>query len=135
MTNNLDDILKKEDDFFELYNLSLRCYGKRNPHYLIWCGYIDIPNEHGFCVNNFDPNTLSVHGGITYVAEGVDFMTIGFDCGHHTDLIPNIDIGYYGTYREIKYVKSELLNLAIQIHNIDKSYNDKMVDYILNINK
>lgn len=67
-----------------------------------WCGYVKIPMNIATTIlkeecDSYDNwNTLiNVHGGITYGGETKDgFIVIGFDCGHHGDLIPTMKVHF-----------------------------------------
>jgi hypothetical protein len=78
------------------------------------------------------PQTLiQVHGGLTYSAgcqEDTEICHVpaegrsghvwwfGFDCAHYGDLIPGVvDLYSFRTYRDIAYVRAEVVSLARQL--------------------
>lgn len=102
-----------------------------------WCGYVGVPE--GNLLYGVDPDflgeRLQVHGGITWAGGGLQLVElelplwwIGFDCGHHQDLIPNIvwlrrelmmsDPPYEEFYRDVEYVGAETESLARQVSEL-----------------
>jgi hypothetical protein len=83
---------------------------------------------------------LSVHGGITFsdsCQEGglichVDeedkrpIWWFGFDCSHAWDISPKMDsitqvrVGRESVYRDIRYVRKEIRDLAKQLHDLEQ---------------
>jgi hypothetical protein len=100
-----------------------------------WCGYITVPRAHPWaqaactgedgapappCENRL-LWAIEAHGGCTYAefeADGDGGVTVGFDCAHMGDAPPPWDAGqspsWGGEYRDLAYVRSELLSLAEQ---------------------
>ncbi len=81
----------------------------------------------GFSNDDLD---LQAHGGLTYNSyDNNNNWVIGFDCAHYQDLSPyfllneeeKYSFGQRGTYRDMKYVKSECENLAEQASKFSKS--------------
>jgi len=115
-----------------------------------FCGYCTIPFGHVlFTSNNYSSidspiNEFEVHGGITYDrTEEDESRKIGFDCAHHMDIVPSMELmnatipeiieiqKLYPTpdfmkksYKNIEFVINECKNLAIQINNY-KECHDK----------
>ena len=134
----------------------------------ILCGYVNIPvdNEKGksllkikkklnqYVFNNIHIDYIgeldkyfTIHGGVTYfeekISNGKEYVSIGFDCGHVNDLIPNLggtpeifkSMGVpkrlidqfkekYSqkqneTYKDIPFVEKELKGLVDQIIKYD----------------
>ena len=72
------------------------------------CGYVKLPV--GF--KDFNEESFSVHGGITYNEDG----WVGFDCAHSQDFIPGRPFSSgLSSYKTIAFVKSELESLCHQI--------------------
>lgn len=80
-------------------------------------------------------DNITVHGGLTYSGEDPSHKTkdkwfLGFDCSHYNDLTPGLllyaspdylsNMVSTQTYRDIDYVKAEILALALQLHAIEK---------------
>lgn len=111
------------------------------------CGYVGVPPDHPLFKKDYDEADVSVHGGLTFAAmcnpeekedEGICHVPgpgepdhawwLGFDCGHHMDLIPYrpnakgleafAGVMRHGTYRDIAYVTEEVTNLAKQLKEI-----------------
>lgn len=122
----------------------LDCLAVRN-HMGNWCGYAGVlPGHlwHGKQYDEVDPHP-EVHGGLTYsdfCMEGAEdgpgvchvpapgrpakVWWLGFDCGHHMDVIPRfIEQGYpelalgsyLPEYRTFEYVQEQCAHLASQI--------------------
>lgn len=84
-------------------------------------GYVVIPLGHRLYRKYYDDINLEVHGGLTFsgdnfIQENGEYM-IGFDTGHHKDLIPNWEYthGPTETYRSFDYVKTEIEKMIEQI--------------------
>lgn len=91
------------------------------------CGYVGVPETHKlFEKNYFDVDFFDVHGGLTYSAKCIGHICheveendddniwwFGFDYAHADDLIPHYQFG--GQYRNIAYVRAEVLSLAKQL--------------------
>jgi hypothetical protein len=124
----------------------LPCLVKRN-RLGAWCGYVGVTEEHplfGKDYNDVDGWSdeplaeIAVHGGLTYSGfcqtdcdeahaichipepgESDHVWWFGFDCGHHSDLCPEMAARYpdlaYGTYRDIDYVQIVTTDLAAQL--------------------
>ena len=94
---------------------------------LALCGYITLTPDNTLYGIGYDDLDLHAHGGLTYNSYDEDNWIIGFDCAHYQDLCPyyilkdDYDFGQRGTYRDMKYVKSECENLAEQASKFSKS--------------
>lgn len=84
---------------------------KRHPEMGHLNGYINVPadiTEEKFnAIENFS------HGGITYDEHEGDYIVLGFDCAHYSDMIPYYTI--YSSddhYRDLKYVLNVLKDMA-----------------------
>lgn len=54
----------------------------------------------------------------------LDVLCVGFDCAHLGDLIPGIPLslgGGRGTYRDLAYVRAEVMCLALQLAEVSPS--------------
>lgn len=96
------------------------CEVKRHPELGHLCGYVYMGAHHPLA-SVTEPD-LAVHGGITYN----DGKKMGFDCGHAGDVSPYIHTrykfsnpGYSEVYRNIRFVKDQLDNLAAQLRAVD----------------
>lgn len=115
---------------------------------LILCGYIHINRDNSLWGMSYDDvykYDIDVHGGLTYhgAYDGYDdnTWTLGFDCGHHGDLIPyyvandhlyNI-LDVSGTYRDMIYVINEVEQLAEQVSKYSLSeMRVKKIDNLIN---
>jgi hypothetical protein len=98
-----------------------------------WCGYVAVPNGHPWHDRGYDDVEADVHGGLTYaehcrsdILEGEEVgichaaedrrskvRWFGFDCAHWQDRTPFVD----GVYRDVGYVRKEVLSLAQQAAN------------------
>jgi hypothetical protein len=120
---NLDQIIKKEGDFYKWTytssnGLDVDCFLRRNPTTLTLCGYVILTSDNKLYRLDYDEiytkMLISVHGGLTYSDEGEDGWVIGFDCAHAGDLCPAfayID----GIYRTKEFVISECHKLAEEV--------------------
>ena len=100
-----------------------------------WNGYVDIPkgnpyfpdpdapkDEYGHLVEaTFDPESLDVHGGVTYAqlsADGQSFR-IGFDTAHSFDGManpdPRFEAVHRGEFRTHAYVVEQIKGLILQL--------------------
>lgn len=114
------DRLEFEYDGFQC--LILRCPESKHLN-----GYVGLPKWHPYYGRNYDDMDVDVHGGLTFSQEGdggnwaSGSWWIGFDCAHYGDLIPQwlLMIGRKAradeTYRNIEYVKGELMCLVKQL--------------------
>jgi hypothetical protein len=67
-----------------------KCELKRNMRHGAWCGYVTIPKDAIEKGSFFNPDSIEVHGGITYQQENHkdNTVTIGFDTAHGYDYNP-----------------------------------------------
>ena len=95
-----------------------------------WCGYLTVPKSHPWVQaacrapdgNWTEPDenrlSLDVHGGCTYAELQKDGgLKVGFDCAHGSDGRPPWSqerSSLWGTYRDLGYVRAQLLSLAEQ---------------------
>ena len=101
-----------------------------------WCGYVGVDQTSSLYGKDYmdiekSEIDFSVHGGLTYssfcqgrvcheVEPGEDdqIWWLGFDCCHSGDLTAIMHRPYHATteiYRDVDYVKREVVNLARQI--------------------
>lgn len=79
-----------------------------------WNGYVTLPQG----LDAPDPDTLSVHGGITYTGTKDGCVVYGFDTAHmgdYTPLVPMPDIFGQMIYRSHAFVLSECERLCRQL--------------------
>lgn len=123
------------------------CLALRSPHLGQWCGYVAVPADHPLHGAGWDDLDLWAHGGVNYSAPCTDsdepareqichvptethddLWWFGFDCAHHTDLVPGIVAAFTEpefqelftrnhTYRTIEYVQLVTAALARQLHS------------------
>lgn len=112
------------------------CEIHRHPELLHLNGYVYVPNGHpchGMDYN--DGNDLvSVHGGLTYSEKLDRGKKFGFDTSHAGDLSPGLLLTMldadkerdwswkYDVYRDWNYVKTEVENLAVQLHKVSQEF-------------
>ncbi len=89
-----------------------------------WCGYVGVPVGHKAYQVHYDDIDVDVHGGLTYSDSGkhggerpAGYWWVGFDCGHHMDLLPGMfKHGLRtGTYKDMTYAREETERLAKQL--------------------
>jgi hypothetical protein len=95
---------------------------RQYPGYL--CGYVGLPVSDIRNGEHYDSDIftgISVHGGLTYsgfVDPESKRWFLGFDCAHHLDKwwfnSKILDLGN-GVYRNIDYVKAEVVSLKEQL--------------------
>lgn len=98
------------------------------------CGYLRLPEGHPWIGKGTIDVPASVHGGITWSNNFLGFddvdngsWWIGFDCAHWNDsyirddldprlqeLLPGLRRVQMGIFRDVDYVKGELVKLAAQ---------------------
>jgi len=139
MMNNdkLKKIIESEGNFYEWTN-TLKCFIQRN-QMDVWCGYVTIPKS--FPLDFKKEINLDCHGGVTYQDINTDGdLVVGFDCGHHGDLIPSLKlndlklliIDDFSTYRDKQYVISEVNSMVDQVIHIVEVNRHLRIDEILN---
>lgn len=90
-------------------------------------GYVGIDSTHFLFGKDYDKANDkfddSVHGGLTYSGkgDGNNFWWFGFDTAHYYDYVPGINIGgaINSDYRDVEYIKRELVNLCILLDNAE----------------
>jgi hypothetical protein len=93
---------------------------KRMLKYGCWTGFITVPSDHPWSISH---NSITVHGGVTYYKNTIKGISVGFDCAHFGDALPQwasrsqMD---YGEYRDINFVIGELKELAKQAKQASK---------------
>lgn len=115
--------IKTEGDYHEwIFNTesgsSYKCQVIRNKHLKHLCGYVILTKDNKFYGKDYDHIPVQVHGGLTFSDEVNGEWLIGFDCAHHNDITPNIELNYQSngaTYKDMDFVKSECESLAEQI--------------------
>lgn len=89
------------------------------------CGYVGLPKGHPAYGEDYDNIDVVVHGGLTYSDEDTkdSLYWVGFDCAHMNDLVPGLAAmmsNSGGTYRDMEYVKGEVISLAKQLKDMVK---------------
>lgn len=134
-----------ETNELEFEYRSYKCQISRNPLHGFLKGYVFIP-IHSLCSDPDIYYELDVHGGMTFSQEhevnGLSFFILGFDCAHLQDLMPSETCEYHvenkrimgefsytpnnlfpeKTYKNIEFVKNELMKLVDQM--IEKEKNE-----------
>lgn len=121
-----------EPDHREFMYKGYNCVINRTESLGHLCGYVDIPeNSRFYGVKFLELPDINVHGGITFS----DFVNtkgkghvwrIGFDCAHAWDICPYDStnaiefMGMYKQYRNIHFVKTEILAMVDQIIELEK---------------
>ncbi len=107
------------------------------------CGYVAVPPGHPWYDQGYDDVDVRVHGGLTYSGrcaghichvpkpgEPDDVYWLGFDCGHSGDLSPKflelmkssgiapLTGMYAETYKDVEYVRGEVMKLARQAKDV-----------------
>lgn len=112
-----------------------------------WCGYVALEPDHPYYGKHYEEAPVEVHGGLTFADfcmedgrpqgervchierhPGVKVWWLGFDCGHHMDLVPGMTpmaatlnslTESFGAgdeqYRDLDYVTRETVGLAVQL--------------------
>jgi len=97
------------------------CEIRRND-LLFLCGYVKLDKDNPYYNVDSDDIPCTVHGGVNYTNKEDEFWVIGFDCGHHNDLVPYFILNNMrlndATYRNMSYVSSECENLAEQLSQL-----------------
>jgi hypothetical protein len=113
------------------------------------CGYVGVPEDHPLYslhysdpifTEHVSPDGIQVHGGLTYsdkTSRAREVYTgsaqeegwlFGFDCAHYRDFLPAIDgklkelrlLSFREKkYRDIDYVKAQVISLAAQLKSAD----------------
>lgn len=111
----LNKIIESEGDYFEWIN-HFKCFIRRNP-IKAWCGYVLISKDYPI-----DSDTIidvDCHGGVTYHNFDERGLTIGFDCAHAGDIIPNLDLFWSdhdgNVYRTKEFAVDEVNKMVQQI--------------------
>lgn len=99
-----------------------------------YCGYVGVPSSHpwfGAGYSDLPDYGPEVHGGLTFAGESrgtaEGYWWFGFDCAHAGDYLPrkygiaSVDRPIAGdVYRDLDYVRSEVLSLAKQLADVSK---------------
>jgi len=111
----LNKIIESEGDYFEWKN-QFKCFIIRNP-IKAWCGYVLISKDYPI-----DSDTIidvDCHGGVTYHKFDEKGLTIGFDCAHAGDIVPNLDLFWSdddgNVYRTKEFAIDEVNKMVQQI--------------------
>jgi len=93
------------------------------------CGYVKLTKDDTFYNVHYDDLPIKAHGGVTYSQLEDDLWVIGFDCGHHGDLIPTSEyFDRIGIYRDMEYVSRWCEHICEQLSekNIHLSRDNKI---------
>lgn len=84
---------------------------KRHPQSGHLNGYINVPTD--ITEEKFNAIENLSHGGITYDEQEGDYIVLGFDCAHYSDMTPYAVISFSDShYRDLKYVLNTLKDMA-----------------------
>lgn len=117
----------KEEDYYKFEIKGFTCKIVRHPSLKHLCGYVHLkPNNVLYGIDYYYID-VDVHGGITFSAQKGSNWVIGFDCCHANDLVPQTymlfkDVPFFHraeVYRNVQFVKNELLNLVNQLIEFD----------------
>lgn len=123
---------ENEPDELDFEENNMICAIRRVSKMRHLCGYIAIDKNHALTKSNYNDIPVEVHGGLTYgqIGDGIylsnKYFWFGFDCAHAGDFCPsdyNIinQTSSEDTYKNIQYVKNELLNLSCQFNKLMNS--------------
>lgn len=123
------DIKNKGDepDFYKFRYKGYTCLIKRMLSFsLHLCGYVILDEDNKLYGKDYEEEVvenLEVHGGITFTEPiKEEKWMIGFDCAHYDDVCPETVALWgsdSGTYKDMWFVKSELIKLVDQIDHLD----------------
>lgn len=109
------------------------------------CGYVAIPYEHPWVLEEELGDKSNVHGGITFSEGTNEEWIVGFDCAHSGDIIPSLpvtddflerhlinlplsedQINSYkmikllrkSTYKNMNFCINQTIDLVKEIHNV-----------------
>ena len=93
------------------------CWIRRN-NFGALCGYVGVPEYHTYYKQEGDSFNAPVHGGITFsnYIEKYSAWWFGFDCAHHMDLTPQLFEHDTGTYKNINFVATDIIALAVYLN-------------------
>ena len=119
-----------EPDYLKFKYKNYLCEIKRPSLSLLHlCGYVTLERDNKLYGKEWfekEIQNLEVHGGITFAEPTKEGKwQIGFDCAHYDDVVPGSDVALFGssdystykdiTYKDMWFVKSELMQLVDQI--------------------
>jgi hypothetical protein len=121
----------------EMGGRNMRCFmiddydvAIKRSHLGVLCGYVEIPKSHQLHQKRKKlERKIDCHGGLTFFGDGsqvglpFDF-TVGFDCGHGFDYIPQFADLYIrdaveAQYRDEEYVINELQSIVKQLEMME----------------
>ena len=104
------------------------CAIQRNKYGWHYCGYVAIPSTHSLAEASTDQlcRTIDVHGGVTLAESGIStegdpVWIVGFDCAHSCDYVPRLRLGCPKNFKDLDYVKQQVLKLAKQLKKREHS--------------
>ena len=106
-----EDNILGEDLTLNIDYKGIKLTVKRHPQSGHLNGYINVPTD--ITEEKFNTIENFSHGGITYDEQEGDYLVLGFDCAHYSDMIPYYTI--YSSddhYRDLKYVLNTLKDMA-----------------------
>ncbi|WFG33898.1 hypothetical protein YN120080_181 [Staphylococcus phage vB_SauM_JDYN] len=106
-----EDNILGEDLTLNIDYKGIKLTVKRHPEMGHLNGYINVPAD--ITEEKFNSIEDCSHGGITYDEQEGDYIVLGFDCAHYSDMIPYYNI--YSSddhYRDLKYVLNTLKDMA-----------------------
>ena len=84
---------------------------KRMLKYGCWTGFITVPSDHPWSISH---NSITVHGGVTYYKNTIKGISVGFDCAHFGDALPQ------WASRSQKIMESNLIPTNLQLYNLHR---------------
>ena len=112
----LVSIMETEGVYKSFIYKGLKCEIKRHPSLKYLCGYLTLP------LGYVDADSIPCHGGVTSNKETDDGIEIGFDCGHTSDVSPEmVKMGFGGVssaeYRTMDYCEKELRDMVAYVYS------------------
>lgn len=102
-----------------------RCIIRRGDATGALCGYVSVNRSHPYHGKSHnDIDDIDVHGDLTYseLCSATGQWILGFDCAHLGDLCP-MSLSSWESYRNITYVRGEVILLKKQLHEKEKINN------------
>ena len=126
--------IKEEGDFLEFHHLGFKCQIIRHKDFNHLNGYIFLTSDNDYFGFSYTDIDVRVHCGWTYCRQDGDFWIVGFDCAHLGDITSHFFVtdscrqilSLESTYKDMKFVKSELECACEDFQKKSKSYRRKV---------